>query len=144
MSEAEITGQMLMMMEVTLGGVSLFFTIISAYTVALFYFIGRAPVGLKVTAFAFFSLTLLFLGAFAANALDHAAALRAALVELGAAGGLSPVGERAIGAGHYGRGELDRLISRIVWIGMGLVYVALFFFTFFHRWPARAERRAEE
>jgi hypothetical protein len=142
MSEADITEQMTAMMDLTLSGISVFFTIVSAYTVALFYFLGRAPIGLKVTAFGFFSLTILFLAIFAYNSFNHAAALREALVELGSTTDLSAVGEKAIGAGVYGRGELDKLIRGMMWLGMGLVYLALFFFTFFHRWPGRAGRGA--
>jgi hypothetical protein len=139
MTEADITEQMTMMMDLTLSGISVFFTIVSAYTVALFYFLGRASIGLKLTAFGFFSLTLLFLAVFAFNSFNHAAALREALVELGATSDLSAVGDKAIGAGAYGRGELDLLIRGLMWLGMGLVYVALLFFTFFHRWRARGE-----
>jgi len=142
MSEADITEQMTAMMELTLSGISVFFTIVSAYTVALFYFLGRAPSGLKVTAFGFFSLTILFLAIFAYNSFNHAAALREALVELGATADLSAVGEKAIGAGAYGRGELDKMIRGMMWLGMALVYLALFYFTFFHRWPGRAGRGA--
>lgn len=144
MTEADITEQMTMMMELTLTGISVFFTIVSAYTVALFYFLGRASMGLKLTAFGFFSLTLLFLAIFAYNSFNHAEALREALVELGAATDLSAVGDKAIGAGVYGRGDLDKLIRGMMWLGMGLVYAALFIFTFFHKWAGRAEQRAAD
>jgi hypothetical protein len=137
MSEADITSQMTAMMDLTLNGISVFFTIVSAYTVALFYFLGRAPIGLRITAFAFFSLTMLFLSIFAFNSFNHASALREALVELGRATDLSAVGRKAIGEGVYGRGELDKLIRGMMWLGMGLVYLALCHFTFIHRWPGR-------
>ena len=142
MTEAEITEQMTAMMELTLNGISVFFTIVSAYTVALFYFLGRAPASLKITAFGFFSLTILFLAVFAYNSFNHAAALREALVELSHTIDLSPIGEKAVGAGVYGRGDLDKLIRGMMWLGMGLVYLALFHFTFFHRWPTRDSGRA--
>jgi hypothetical protein len=144
MTEAEITEQMTMMMDLTLSGISVFFTIVSAYTVALFYFLGRASTSLKLTAFGFFSLTLMFLAVFAYNSFNHAAALREALVELGSKVDLSAVGDKAIGDGVYGRGELDKLIRGMMWLGMGLVYVALFHFTFFHDWAKRAEKRAAD
>ncbi len=142
MSEADITEQMTTMMDLTLSGISVFFTIVSAYTVALFYFIGRGPAGLKVTAFAFFSITMLFLAIFSYNSFSHAAALRAALVELAATTDLSAVGDKAVGAGVYGRGVLDEMIRGMMWLGMGLVYLALFYFTFFHRWQLRAADHA--
>lgn len=141
MTEAEITEQMTMMMELTLSGISVFFTIVSAYTVALFYFLGRSSVGLKLTAHCFFTLTLLFLAIFAYNSFNHASALREALVDLGGAQDLSAVGEKAIGAGVYGRGDMDKLIQGMMWLGMGLVYLALTYFTFVHRWPPAASER---
>ncbi|MFN3961153.1 MAG: hypothetical protein ACK4NP_14765 [Parvularculaceae bacterium] len=142
MTEADITEQMTMMMELTLSGISVFFTIVSAYTVALFYFLGRASMGLKLTAFGFFSLTLLFLAVFAYNSFNHAEALREALVELGATTDLSAVGDKAIGSGVYGRGDIDKMIRGMMWLGLGLVYVAMFFFTFFHRWRDRGAAAA--
>lgn len=143
MTEADITEQMTMMMDLTLSGISVFFTIVSAYTVALFYFLGRSAISLKLTAFGFFSLTLLFLAVFAFNSFNHAAALREALVELGTKVDLSAVGDKAIGAGAYGRGDLDKLIRGMMWLGMGLVYVALFYFTFFHDWTKRGQAHAD-
>lgn len=142
MTEAEITEQMVMMMELTLSGISVFFTIVSAYTVALYYFLHRAPVGLKLTAFGFFTLTLIFLAAFAVNSFSHAAGLQEALIDLGSRGRLSPVGERALGSGVLARGFIDEMIRAMTWIGMALVYLALFHFTFFHRWPSRPAKPA--
>ncbi|MFZ5617862.1 MAG: hypothetical protein ACOZAA_11150 [Pseudomonadota bacterium] len=142
MTEAEITEQMVMMMDLTLSGISVFFTIVSAYTVALYYFLYRAPVGLKLTAFAFFTLTLIFLVAFAVNSFSHAGGLQEALVELGSKGDLSPVGERALGSGLLARGFVDQVIRTMTWVGMALVYFALLHFTFFHRWPSRPAKPA--
>jgi hypothetical protein len=142
-TEAEITEQMVMMMDLTLSGISVFFTIVSAYTVALFYFLGRAPIGLKATAFGFFTLTLLFLAIFALNSFQHAGALQSALVALGAEGSLSPVGRRAVEPGWLARGIVDQAIRALIWTGMALVYFALAYFTFFHRWAAKTAARRE-
>lgn len=138
MSEAEITEQMVMMMDLTLTGVSVFFSIISAYIVALFYFLNRAPFGLKVTAFAFFTLTMLFLAVFAAGTFSHAAALQRGLIDLAATSEISPVAGAAVENGVADRGVLDRTIRSLTWMSMGLVYLALTYFTFFHRWPRAA------
>lgn len=140
MTEAEITEQMVMMMELTLTGVSVFFSIVSAYILALFYFLRRSPFGLRVTAFAFFSFTFAFLAIFAANCFSHAASLQTALVALGERGALSPVGLAATRDNLVGRGELDHAIRSMTWAGMATVYAALAWFTFFHRW--REGRRA--
>lgn len=141
MSEAEITEQMVMMMDLTLVGVSVFFSIVSAYVLALFYFLRRAPVGLRVTLFGFFSLTFAFLAVFAANCFSHAASLQTALIALGERSALSPVGLAATRDNLADRSTLDQAIRSMTWIGMGLVYAALAWFTFFHQWR---ERRADE
>jgi len=134
MSEAEITEQMVMMMNLTLTGISIFFSIVSAYIVALFYFLRRAPFGYKLTAFGFFTFTLLFLSAFAANSFNHAAALQDALVALGRHSELSPVGAAAVAAGPLSRLFFDIAIRNLTWAGMAMVYMTLAYFTFFHPW----------
>lgn len=134
MSEADITEQMVMMMDLTIAGISVFFSIVSAYIVALFYFLHKAPMGFRLIAFLFFSLTLLLLGIFAANCFGHAASLQAALVELGARSELSAVGRAAIRRGPADRAFLDELIRSLSWGGMALVFVTLGYFTFWHRW----------
>ncbi len=138
MTEAEITEQMVMMMDLTLVGVSVFFSIVSAYIVALFYFLNRAPFGLKLTAYAFFTMTMAFLAVFAANSFSHAAGLQLALIELSKTTDLSPIGEIAVRSGVADRTALDQAIRAISWAGMGLVYATLTYFTFVHRWRALA------
>lgn len=135
---------MVMMMDLTLLGVSVFFSIVSAYIVALYFFLNRAPFGLKATAHIFFTLTIAFLAVFAANSFSHAASLQAAMVELGARTPLSPVGARAVEGGLGNRGALDVAIRSMSWAGMALVYGALTYFTFVHRWrPDAAVGRQE-
>ncbi|MBI1366522.1 MAG: hypothetical protein GC153_11285 [Alphaproteobacteria bacterium] len=138
MGEADITEQIVMMMDLTLAGISVFFSIVSAYIVALFYFLHRAPLGFRLVAFVFFSLTLLFLAAFAANCFTHAAALQEALVELSARQPLSAVGAAAVHHGPADRAFLDEVIRFMSWLGMGLVFATLAYFTFWHRWRDRA------
>lgn len=141
MNEAEITSQIVQMMDLTLAGVSVFFSIVSAYIVALYYFLRHAPQGLKLTAFIFFTLTFVFLGVFAANCFSHAASLQAALIELGEVTELSAVGRKAVESGLVGRGVLDQSIRIISWAGMALIYGALTYFTFIHSW--REDGQAE-
>jgi len=140
-TEAEITEQMVMMMDLTLVGVSVFFSIVSAYILAIYYFLRRAPFGLKVTAFAFFSFTFAFLAIFAANCFSHAASLQAALAALGERTALSPVGLAATKDTLVDRDTLDQAIRAMTWAGMGTVYAALAWFTFLHSW--RDDRRAK-
>lgn len=139
MNEAEITSQIVQMMDLTLLGVSVFFSIVSAYIVALYFFLRHAPQGLKLTAFAFFSLTFLFLGIFAANSFSHAASLQTALIELSRETELSAVGRKAVDSGLMGRGVLDEWIRTISWAGMALIYCALTYFTFFHSWRVQEQ-----
>lgn len=134
MTEADITEQIVMMMDLTLAGVSVFFSIVSAYIVALFYFLHKAPLGLKVTAFAFFTLTIMFLSVFAAGSFSHAAALQKALIDLAAHGPVSPVAAAAVKTGVADRTVLDKTIRSLTWMSIGLVYAALTYFTFFHKW----------
>ncbi len=134
MNEAEITEQMVLMMDLTLAGVSVLFSIVSAYIVALYFFLRDAPFGLKLIAFVLFSLTFAFLCIFAANCFSHSASLHAALVELGETAALSPVGRSAIEPRFIDRAALDETIQTITWTGMTLFYLALTYFTFLHNW----------
>lgn len=133
-SESEITEQMVMMMDLTLAGVSVLFSIVSAYIVALYFFLREAPFGLRMIAFLLFSLTFAFLCIFAANCFSHSASLQAALVELGQTETLSSVGRAAIKPGMIDRAALDHTIQVITWSGMALFYLALTYFTFLHNW----------
>ncbi len=134
MNEAEITEQMVLMMDLTLAGVSVLFSIVSAYIVALYFFLRESPLGLKLIAFLLFTLTFAFLCIFAANCFSHSASLQAALVELGQTTDLSAVGRAAIETRLIDRAALDETIQLITWIGMGLFYAALTYFTFLHNW----------
>ncbi len=134
MNEAEITEQMVLMMDLTLAGVSVLFSIVSAYIVALYFFLRDAPLGLRLIAFLLFSLTFAFLCMFAANCFSHSASLQAALVELGNTTQLSAVGRSAIETRLVDRAALDETIQWVTWVGMALFYLALTYFTFLHNW----------
>jgi len=62
MSEAELTNLTLESANSILQVVGLYFTIVSAYVAALYYFLSRAPFLMKAMAFAFMSGALAFLG----------------------------------------------------------------------------------
>ena len=133
MSEAEIINQVGFMMEVTLAGISVFFTVVSAYVVALFYFLNKAPWLFKLSAFLFFTVTCLFLGVFTHGAQGHSQSLTDALIALKDSGqSLSPVGEAAL---IRATSRSEFYLWAIMWGGLGLIYLALFYFTFLHRWP---------
>jgi hypothetical protein len=134
MTEADITGQIVQMMNLTISGISVFVTIVSAYIVAVFFFLHRAPIVLKLVAFLFFTLAVAFLMLFMRGSFDHAHALQAALVELNQNGGLSPVGRAALARGVGAAEGIDTTIQHVMWGALGLVYVVLFYLTFLHRW----------
>jgi len=65
-----------------IAGLQAAFTIGSAYISARYTFLGRAPLLLKVTAFAFFSATTLVLGVFMLVATRYADGVATALTDL--------------------------------------------------------------
>ena len=133
MSEGEITGQIVQMMDMTINGTGLFVSMVSAYIVAIFFFLRRAPFIMKTVALLFFTLAAAFLMLFMRGTFDHAHALQAALVELSKHQELSPVGKAAIARG-VGAESIDLTIQNVMVGALGLVYLTLFYLTFLHRW----------
>jgi len=131
MSEAEISNQLLALSGLALSGLSVFFTLFSAYIVALYFFLHQAPLTLRVTVFMFLTLAFVYLGSYARDMALHAEGLHAALQELAARQPLS-AGGRALLA--------HDLNERLRWAnigGLALIYVALFYVTFIYRWKER-------
>lgn len=130
MTEADVIEQMVEYQNILLLGVSVFFTVVSAYIVAAWAFLRHA--GLALRAFSFFFLTLVtaFLGRVAyGSQLIHDGFILT-LVELDQTVGLSPTGEAALGNATAG---LDEVIQQSMFFALLVVYVALFFLTFFAR-----------
>ncbi len=134
MTEADIDGQIIQMMDLTLQGMGVMFTIVSAYVVALYYFLYRSPVIMKISAFAFFSLIAALFVFFMLGAFDHGAAINRALAELAQRGQLSPIGQAALARGTLGTRSIDQELRLSIEAAFGLVYISLFYLTFFHRW----------
>jgi hypothetical protein len=63
-TEAEVVAAFATLGQAYLAGVQTSFAIVSAYIVALYFFLGRAPIALRVLAFVFFSATLAVLGGY--------------------------------------------------------------------------------
>ncbi|MDX2264627.1 MAG: hypothetical protein NW215_06620 [Hyphomicrobiales bacterium] len=119
---------------------SLFFTIVSAYIAALYFFIGRAPFALRFTAFTLLTISFLFLAAVVASVTEVVEVL---ITQWNAA---------AIPPGPEERIRRIFLItgadSLLYYSGLGLatatgvlVYLVLAFLTFFYRWTPRAYMR---
>jgi type IV secretory pathway TraG/TraD family ATPase VirD4 len=120
---------------------SLFFTMVSAYLAALYLFLNRAPLALRLLAFVLLSLGLVFLGGSVAviqtmqnglfAAWDRlpapAFSLREVRNPLGAAlAETLPVTQQQIGVG-------------IGWSVAIFVYLALGYLTFLYRWPHQSK-----
>jgi len=140
MAEADIIEQLRGFTDTVLAGISVFFTVISAYVAALNYFIGRTSILGRIAAFLFVSFILALLVAVMAGAQATHDGLIAALREL-APQGLSAAGRSALANAEasvmvvQGQSYTIDLIVRLgLWGGLGLTYLGLFFLTFVFRW----------
>lgn len=139
MSEAEILNGLFQSIQTILTIFSMFFTIVSGYLAALFFFLGTAPLPMRVLAFALLTVALVFLGGGAATVGFIQDGLFASWPKAGVAtiavSSLRnpvplpiklPMSQQEIGVG-------------IGWIVATLTYVALAYMTFVYRWkrPAR-------
>ena len=135
MSEADGIEQLVEYMNVLMMGVSVFFTIVSAYVVALYAFLARAGFFLKLFAFAFFTAAIGFLIVFFLGAQTQHEGLLQTLFLIEQTHGLSPAGEAALA---NSAGGIDARIETVMWaVGLGF-YIAAFFLTFFPRLTLRA------
>lgn len=131
MTEGEVVEQMVGYMSLLLAGVSIIFTVVSTYIVALNYFVGDAMLVARVGAFAFVSLILTLLLVLMVGAESVHAGLVARLVELQSADALSAAGRAAL---ENASGGIDGLVRSLLWIGMISVFLVLAYMTFIHRW----------
>lgn len=131
MTEADLTSQIVGMMEIFYIAGSTAFGVISAYIIALYYFLHRSPWLLKIGAFSFFTLTLFYLGASTYGAVRHYTAVLKALEELQAREGLSALGNMALEPMADAVTAYSTNAAGIVFIG---VWLSLTHLTFLHRW----------
>ena len=127
MSEGEIVGYM----SLLLLGVSIIFTVVSTYIVALNYFVGEAQLLARVGAFAFVSLILVLLLVVMVGAQTAHDGLIDRLRELDAEGALTAAGRAALRNAASG---VDAAVRLLTWLGMTAVFAALGYMTFIHRW----------
>jgi hypothetical protein len=130
MTEADIIEQMVEYQNILLLGVSVFFTVISAYVVAVWAFLRDAGFGLRAFSFFFLTLIVAFLVRVAYGSQQIHDGFVATLVEIDAATGLSPTGDAALNNAVTG---LDEVIQQSMFFAVIVVYIALFFLTFFTR-----------
>jgi uncharacterized integral membrane protein len=152
MSEAEVVEQLVEFTNIVLMGVSLIFSVVSAYIVALNYFIGSANFMARLGSYAFITLVLGMLMAVMAGAQTTQEGLIARLRELKDEGQLTAAGRAVLGNAAPDIGftmpySLDDIIQLCIWVGFGFIYVALGYLTFLHHWtpdaiPVTIQQRA--
>jgi hypothetical protein len=146
MSEGEVVEQLVEFTNILLVGVSLIFSIVSAYVVALNCFIGSSNLLARLGSFAFVTLILAMLMIVMAGAQMTHAGLIERLIELDAAGQLSAAGRAVLDNARpewtgaiTGRGySIDDVVRICIWSGLGFIYLALAYLTFLHRWTPDA------
>ncbi|MFT3726759.1 MAG: hypothetical protein QM759_02915 [Terricaulis sp.] len=142
MSEGEVVQQLVEFTNILLAGVGLIFSIVSAYVVALNYFIGEANFMARLSSFLFMSLVLGMLMVVLMGAQATHGGLIARLIELQQQGQLTAAGKAFIanaqpewvGAVTHHRYSIDDIVNLCVWGGLGFVYAGLAYLTFLHRW----------
>jgi len=130
-SEGEVVEQLIEYTNVLLFGVSIIFTVVSAYIVALNYFVGDAMLMARIGAFGFISLILALLLVVMMGAEANHAGLIDRLRELDVAGELTSAGRAALINANNG---IDGFVRTLLWLGLVSVYAVLGYMTFLHRW----------
>lgn len=155
MSEGEVVAELVEFTNILMVGVSLIFSIVSAYVVALNYFIGSANLLARFGSFVFITLVLGMLMMVMMGAQSTHTGLIERLQEIAAEGRLSAAGRAVLAnatpewvgflTGH--RYSVDEIVRVCLWGGLGFTYLALAYLTFLHRWtpdaiPVSIEQRA--
>ncbi len=134
MTEAEILEAAIQGAQAALALFSVFISIVSAYIVALYLFLGTAPFILRFVTFILLTAALLTLGAFAYNLQYLGEGMHTAWQNLPQRStGMESLGPPLIVRSIFLDGrELAALAS---WVFGGVVYLALAYATFLYRWP---------
>jgi hypothetical protein len=142
-SEADVIAELVEFTNILMVGVSLIFSIVSAYVVALNYFIGSANFLARLGSFLFITIVLGMLMVAMLGAQATHIGLIARLTELRDAGELTAAGRAVLANATQAGGLLenysvDDVIRLCVWGGLGFVYLALGYLTFLHKWTPDA------
>jgi hypothetical protein len=146
MTEGEVVAELVEFTNIVMVGVSLIFSIVSAYVVALNYFIGSSNLLARFGSFLFITLTLGMLMVVMMGAQATHAGLIARLAELDAQGRLTAAGRAVldnatpewIGALTGSGYSIDSIVRLCLWGGLSFTYLALAYLTFLHRWTPDA------
>lgn len=137
MTEAEILSIRNELTDIVVSVVSVSFGMVSAYIVGLWLFLRRAPFVLRALSFIVFSFGLAFMGALTVGLHELMLATERAWSKLGKTAseipgfGSAPL-EALNGLTQY---EAAAALGALAFLA---IYLALFFLTFFYRWPAEA------
>jgi hypothetical protein len=152
MSEGDVVEQLGQHTDTLIAGLSLIFSIVSAYIVALNYFIGSSNFAARLGSFAFVTLVLAMLAMLMMGVQSTHTGLVARLAELQAEGTLSAAGAAVLAnatPNASGGFSLDGVLNFCATIGLGFVYLALAYMTFLHQWtpdaiPVTIQRETSE
>jgi hypothetical protein len=134
MTEAGLLETSVNAAEMLLNIFSLFFAIVSAYVVALYFFLYRAPSALKVLSFTLLTLAFIFIAAMSWNLQYIGEGLHHAWAALPKrATGLNTLGPPFIVRTVFIDSQV--LTAWIAWSIGFIVYGTLTYLTFIHRWP---------
>lgn len=140
MNEGDVIEQTVQFTNILLVGISLIFSIVSAYIVALNYFIGSSNISAKIGAFVFVSLVLgmLIVVMMGAQATQIGLILR--LRELEASGEITAAGRAVLANATPDSGgqSIDSFVRIFAWIGLLAVYGGMAYLTFLHKWTPDA------
>ncbi len=137
MSDAELYGMLTEGLDIILAIISIYFSILSAYIAALFYFLRHSPFTLKLAAFAVLSGALAFIGMVIIGVERLIASVLYALRER------APIYDAPQLTLYMGvdLNELAQMAYPLAvaagWALAVLLYTALFYLTFVHRWPPK-------
>lgn len=142
MSEADVVEQLAHHTDALIAGVSLIFSIVSAYVVALNYFIGSSNFLARLASFLFVTLVLSMLLALLLGVQSTHAGMIARLSELQASGELTAAGRAVlanatpewVGVITGNSYSIDGIVNLCTLVGLGVVYLGLAYLTFVHRW----------
>lgn len=133
MNEGEVVDRMVEFLNVLLAGISVFFTIVSAYIAAMHYFLRKEAFLGRIAAFGFF----LFIMALLIVVMNGAVQLHGGLVErlkeLEAAGQLTAAGRAALGNASDVSGSgysLNGVVNLALLVGVALTVMGIFVLTF--------------
>lgn len=120
-------------LNVLLAGISVFFTIVSAYVAGMHYFLRKEAFLGRIAAFGFFLFMMALLIVVMTGAIQLHAGLIARLREIDAAGELTAAGRAAIVNSTDAKGtgySLDGVVNLALLTGVALTVMGLFVVTF--------------